>query len=38
MSDYAISQVHPTDKRTLAQVDQLLDREGIRRDNNLDYI
>lgn len=38
MSDYAISQVHPTDKQTLAQVDQLLDREGIRRDKNLDYI
>lgn len=38
MSDYVISQVHPNDKRTLVQVDQLLDREGIRRDKNLDYI
>lgn len=38
MSDYAISQIHPSDRRTLAQVDQLLDHEGIRRDNNLDYI
>ena len=33
-----ISEVRPTDKRGLAQVDALLSREGIRRDNNLDYI
>lgn len=32
-----ISEVRPTDKRGLAQVDALLSREGIRRDNNLDY-
>ena len=34
---YAISEVRPTDKRGLAEVDALLTREGIRRDNNLDY-
>ncbi len=32
-----ISEVRPADKRALAQVDALLSREGIRRDNNLDY-
>ena len=38
MSEYAISQVYPTDKQTLAQIDALLQKEGIRRDWNLDYI
>lgn len=38
MCEYAISQVYPTDKRTLAQIDALLQKEGIRRDGNLDYI
>lgn len=38
MSEYTISQVYPTDKRTLAQIDALLEQEGIRRDGNLDYI
>lgn len=38
MSEYSISQVYPTDKRTLAQVDALLEQEGISRDANLDYI
>lgn len=38
MSEYSISQVYPTDKRTLAQIDALLQKEGIRRDGNLDYI
>ena len=38
MSEYAISQIYPTDKGTLAQIDALLQREGIRRDGNLDYI
>lgn len=33
-----ISSVSLTDKRTLAQVDRLLQQEGIRRDGNLDYI
>ena len=36
MSDYFISQVYPSDKRTNAQVDALLEQEGIRRDANLD--
>ena len=35
---YTISRVYPNDKRTLAQVDALLEQEGIRRDGNLDYI
>lgn len=38
MSEYTISQVYPSDKRTLAQIDTLLLQEGIRRDANLDYI
>ena len=38
MSEYTISQIYPTDKGTLAQIDALLQREGIRRDGNLDYI
>ncbi len=38
MCEYAISQVYPTDKQTLAQIDALLQKEGIRRDGNLDYI
>ena len=38
MSEYAITQVFPGDKRTLASVDALLHREGITRDANLDYI
>ena len=38
MAEYSISQVYPTDRRTLAQVDALLEQEGIRRDGNLDYI
>ena len=37
MSDYFISQVYPSDARTNAQVDVLLQQEGIRRDANLDY-
>lgn len=38
MSEYAISQIHPTDRRSLAQIDALLKQEGILRDANLDYI
>ena len=38
MSDYAVSQVYLSDKRSLAGVDALLHREGITRDGNLDYI
>lgn len=37
MSDYAISQVYPTDRRSLSQIDTLLKEEGISRDANLDY-
>lgn len=37
MSDYSISSVYPTDKRAYAEIDALLDREGIKRDGNLDY-
>lgn len=35
---YTICQVKPTDRGIMNQVDALLDREGIRRDGNLDYI
>lgn len=38
MSDYPISQIYPSDKLALAQVDALLHREGLIRDGNLDYI
>ena len=38
MSETYISQVAENDRRGLAMVDELLAREGIRRDRNLDYI
>ena len=38
MSEYTISQIRPTDRRALAQIDTLLKQEGISRDANLDYI
>jgi len=38
MSDHSISQVYPTDRRAIAQIDALLDKEGIKRDGNLDYM
>lgn len=38
MSEYAISQIRPTDRRTLSKIDALLRSEGITRDGNLDYI
>ena len=34
---YTVSQILPSQKRALAQVDVLLSQEGIRRDANLDY-
>ena len=34
----AAALVSPTDKTTLAEIDVLLQKEGIRRDGNLDYI
>ena len=37
MYDYTVSKVYPQDRTTLAKVDALLEREGIRRDGNLDY-
>ena len=37
MADYGITQVCPGDARMMAQVDALLQAEGIRRDANLDY-
>lgn len=37
MSDYTISKVYPSDKRTNRLVLELLETEGIRRDANLDY-
>ena len=36
--NYSIGQVAFSDKRTLAQIDELLVQEGIRRDPNLDYL
>ena len=38
MSEYSIFRVYPSDKRSLTQVDNLLQKEGITRDGNLDYI
>lgn len=38
MSDYFISQVRPDDQNALAQIDLLLQQEGLCRDANLDYI
>lgn len=37
MSEYIVSRISPRDKRGLAQLDALLEKEGIRRDQNLDY-
>ncbi len=34
----AITRISPNDRRALAQVDALLQQEGIQRDANLDYI
>lgn len=38
MSDYQLSRIYPSDKRGLAQMDALLEQEGIERDKNLDYM
>ncbi len=35
--EYEIGRVWPSDRRTMAEVDALLEREGITRDANLDY-
>lgn len=37
MSEYAISQIYPSDRRANTQINKLLLAEGIRRDANLDY-
>ena len=37
MSEYPVSKVSPSDKRSNSQVEKLLLSEGIRRDKNLDY-
>lgn len=37
MSDYTVSQVRPSDRQSLTQIDRLLEQEGISRDANLDY-
>lgn len=34
----SIGEVRPSDARSMAQIDALLEREGIQRDGNLDYI
>lgn len=38
MSEYPISQIYPSDKYSLSQIDALLQKEGITRDAHLDYI
>lgn len=37
MAEYSLSPILPTDRRAMRQLDQLLEREGIRRDGHLDY-
>lgn len=37
MGEYVISQIKPNDRRALRQMDELLQKEGIERDKNLDY-
>ena len=37
MSEYSVSKVYPSDKRTNSEIEKLLLNEGIRRDKNLDY-
>lgn len=37
MNDHVITEVRPEDSVTMAAIDKLLEREGIRRDANLDY-
>ena len=37
MSEYMISEVHKNDRYAFAQIDKLLEQEGIKRDANLDY-
>jgi [citrate (pro-3S)-lyase] ligase len=37
MSEYILSQIRPSDKRSMRLLDELLKKEGIERDKNLDY-
>ncbi|MBU2703980.1 [citrate (pro-3S)-lyase] ligase [Sporomusaceae bacterium BoRhaA] len=37
MSNYNVSKIYLSDKRSLQQIDLLLQREGLHRDKNLDY-
>ncbi|EHI75116.1 [citrate [pro-3S]-lyase] ligase [Streptococcus criceti] len=37
MSAYSISKIFPSDVASFKKIDQLLEQEGIRRDDNLDY-
>ena len=37
MSEYTISRIYPSDKRAMKQIEDLLQKEGISRDANLDY-
>ena len=37
MAEYPISQVYPSDKRSMKQIEALLQKEGITLDANLDY-
>lgn len=37
MYDYSLSEIRPSDRRGMAELDALLKREGIRRDAHLDY-
>ncbi|WP_233127115.1 hypothetical protein [Rodentibacter sp. Ppn85] len=38
MNHYSIGKVSFSDRNSLAQIDALLEQEGIRRDPNLDYL
>lgn len=38
MSEYYISRISPDDRKTIHRMDQLLEKEGIRRDAHLDYL
>lgn len=37
MSEYTISKIYPSDKRSIRQIEELLEKEGISLDANLDY-
>jgi len=37
MSEYSISKLYASDKRSLSQLERLLAEEGLKKDNNLDY-